>query len=99
VSVEGDKRSGRPSIRKTTKNVEKIWELDQWKLSLNNPWACRHHWGQLWSLPGDLNITFEHAPHCSFIMTTSPPTHPWKPQSLWLTTTWLLFPILPACRT
>jgi hypothetical protein len=24
VSVEGDKRSGRPSIRKTTKNVEKI---------------------------------------------------------------------------
>jgi hypothetical protein len=26
------------------------------------------------------------------------PTHPWKPQSLWLTT-WLLFPILPTCRT
>jgi hypothetical protein len=22
---------------------------------LNNPWACRHCWDQLWSLPGDLN--------------------------------------------
>jgi hypothetical protein len=31
----------------------------------------------------------------SFIMTTRPPTCPLKPQSLWLTTTWLSFPILP----
>jgi hypothetical protein len=32
-------------------------------------------------------------------MTMHPPTHPWKPESLWLTTTWLLFPILPTCWT
>jgi hypothetical protein len=30
----------------------------------NNPWACRHRWDQLWSLPGDLNRKFEHVPHC-----------------------------------
>jgi hypothetical protein len=35
----------------------------------------------------------------SFIMSTCPPTHPWKPQSLWLTTTCLLFPILPTCQS
>jgi hypothetical protein len=39
------------------------------------------------------------APHCSFITTTPPPTRVWKPQSLWLTTTWLSFPILPTHRT
>jgi hypothetical protein len=35
----------------------------------------------------------------SFIMTTYLPTCPWKPQSLWLTTTWLSFPILPTRQT
>jgi hypothetical protein len=35
----------------------------------------------------------------SFIMTVRLSTRPWKPQSLWLTTTWLLFPILRAHRT
>jgi hypothetical protein len=55
--------------------------------SPNNPWACRHRWDQLWILPGDLNRKFGHAPHCSFITTTCPPTYPWKPQSLWLTAT------------
>jgi hypothetical protein len=35
----------------------------------------------------------------SSITTTRPPTLPWKPQSLWLTTPWLLFPILPTRRT
>jgi hypothetical protein len=34
----------------------------------------------------------------SFIITIRPPRHPWKPQSLWLTT-WLSFPILPTHRT
>jgi hypothetical protein len=34
----------------------------------------------------------------SFITTTCPPIHPWKPQSLWLTT-WLLFPVLPTHQT
>jgi hypothetical protein len=43
-------------------------------LSPNNPWGCRHRWGQLWSLPGDLNRKFEHAPHCPFITTTWPLT-------------------------
>jgi hypothetical protein len=28
----------------------------------------------------------------SFIMITHPPTRPWKPESLWLTTTWLSSP-------
>jgi hypothetical protein len=32
--------------------------------SLNNPWACRHCWDQLWRLPWDPNRKFEHAPHC-----------------------------------
>jgi hypothetical protein len=59
----------------------------QQRQSLNNPWACRHHWDQLCSLPGDLNRKLEHAPHCSFITTTHPPTRPWKPQSFWLTAT------------
>jgi hypothetical protein len=31
---------------------------------LNNPWAHRHRRDQFWSLPGDLNRKFEHAPHC-----------------------------------
>jgi hypothetical protein len=34
----------------------------------------------------------------SFITTTCLPRRPWK-QSLWLTTTWLSFPILPTRRT
>jgi hypothetical protein len=61
----------------------------------NNLSICRHRWHQLWSLPGDLNRKSEHAPHCSFITTTRLPTRPWKPQNLWLTATWLSFPILP----
>jgi hypothetical protein len=35
----------------------------------------------------------------SFVTTTCPPTRPWKPQNLWLTTTWLSFPILPIRQT
>jgi hypothetical protein len=35
----------------------------------------------------------------SFIITTHPPTCPWKPQYLWLTTTWLSFPILLTLQT
>jgi hypothetical protein len=65
----------------------------------NNPWAHRHRWDQLWSLPGDLKWKFEHAPHCSFITSTCPPIRPWNTQSLWLTTTWLSFPILPTRQT
>jgi hypothetical protein len=38
-------------------------------------------------------------PHCFFITTTRLPTRSWKPRSLWLTTTWLSFPILPTCQT
>jgi hypothetical protein len=68
------------------------------RLSLNHPWAGRHHWDQLWSLPGDLNRKFEHVPYCSFTMTSHPAMHAWKPQSLWLTT-WLSFTFLPTHRT
>jgi hypothetical protein len=35
----------------------------------------------------------------SFITTMHPPTRPWKPQSLWLTTKCLSFPILHTRRT
>jgi hypothetical protein len=67
------------------------------RLSRNNPWAGRRHWDQLWSLPGNLNRKFEHVSYCS-ITTTHLPMHPWKPQSLRLTT-WLSFPFLPTRRT
>jgi hypothetical protein len=46
---------------------QKCWEnskTHQRGLSPDNPWACRHCWDQLRSLPGDLNRKFEHAPHC-----------------------------------
>jgi hypothetical protein len=35
----------------------------------------------------------------SFVTTTCLPTHHCKPRSLWLTTTWLSFPILHDCQT
>jgi hypothetical protein len=59
--------------------------LPQWE-----PWGGRHL-DHLWSLPGDLNRKFQHMPYCSSITTAHPPMHPWKLQSLWLTT-WLSFP-------
>jgi hypothetical protein len=34
------------------------------RLSPNNPWAQRHCWDRLWSLPGDHNRKFEHTLHC-----------------------------------
>jgi hypothetical protein len=37
VSVEDDKRSGRPSTSKTTENVEKIQRTHTQRLSPNNP--------------------------------------------------------------
>jgi hypothetical protein len=95
VSIEDDERSGRPSTSKMKENIR----THQRRSLLNNPWARRHCWDQLWSLPGDLNGEFEHALHCSFITTMHLPTLPWKPWSLWLITTWLLFPILPTCQT
>jgi hypothetical protein len=45
-----------------------------WRPSVNNPWAHRHCWDQLWSLPGDLNRKFDYVLHCSFITTVHPPT-------------------------
>jgi hypothetical protein len=64
MSVEDDKRRGQPKYQQ---NVRKCWKnlrTHPWRLSLNNPWARKHHWDQLWSLPGDLNRKLEHAPHC-----------------------------------
>jgi hypothetical protein len=67
--------------------------------SPNKPWARRYRWDQLWSLPGDLNRKFEHAPHCSFTTTTRTYTRAWEPQSLWLKIPWLWFPLLPNRQT
>jgi hypothetical protein len=60
-----------------------------WRLSMNDPWAHGRHWNQFFSSPGDVNKKFEHVPN----------THPWKPQSVWPTTTWSPFPILPTLWT
>jgi hypothetical protein len=87
---------------KHQQNHRKCWKNSRThpqRPSPYNPWACRHCWDQLWNLPGDLKRKFENAPHCSFITTTCSAAHPCKSQSLWLTTSWLSFPILPACRT
>jgi hypothetical protein len=85
-------------VTKHHQNDRKCWKFlrrtHQQRPSPNNPWARRQCWDQVWSLPEDLNRRFEHAQHCSFITTTRPLTHPWKPHRLWLTTTWLSFPIL-----
>jgi hypothetical protein len=73
-------------VNKYQQNDRKCWKIlksRQWGLSQNNPWARRHCWNQLWSLPGDLNRKFEDSPHCSFITIACPPTCPWKPQSSW----------------
>jgi hypothetical protein len=61
--------------------------------SPSNVRSRRHRRAQLWSLPWDLNNKFEHAP-LYFLITTSPPTCPWKPQISWLKTTMLSFSIL-----
>jgi hypothetical protein len=45
-------------------NARKCWKnlrIHPQRLSSNNPWAHRHRWDQLWSLPEDLNRKFEHA--------------------------------------
>jgi hypothetical protein len=91
VSVEDDKLWGQPVIGKTTENVGEF-ENSSTKTIAEQSRARRHHWDQLWSLPGDLNRKSEHAPYCSITITRSP-TRPWKPQSLWLS-----FPILPTRR-
>jgi hypothetical protein len=52
---------------KHQQNDRKCWKCSRThpqRPSLNNPWVRRHRWHQLWSLPGDLNRKFEHAPHC-----------------------------------
>jgi hypothetical protein len=88
-------------VTKHQLNDRKCWKNSRThpqKPSPNNPWAWRHHWDQLWSLPGDVNRKFQHVPYCSFITTAHPSMHPWKPQSLWLRT-WLLFPFLRTRQT
>jgi hypothetical protein len=68
VSVEDDERTGRPSISKTTENVELIHEDRRRTI---HELADTVGMDQLWSLPGDLNRKFEHAPHCCEVC--SPP--------------------------
>jgi hypothetical protein len=55
VSVEDDERSGPPSTRKTTENVEKIRELIH---EDHNPWAHRHRWDHLWNCKEILTENF-----------------------------------------
>jgi hypothetical protein len=72
VSVEDDERSGRPSTSKTTENVEKFRELiDEDRRRTIHELADTVGMHQLWSLPGDRNRKFEHAPHCREVC--SPP--------------------------
>jgi hypothetical protein len=87
-------RSGRPSTSKTIENVEKNRELihEDRRRTIHefaDTIGISHGVCQI------LNRKFYHAPHCSFITTTCPPTHPRNPQSLWLTTKSLSFLILP----
>jgi hypothetical protein len=56
VSVEDDKHSGQWSTSKTTESVEKF-EVSSTKTA-EHSMSSRHHWDQLWSLPADLNRTF-----------------------------------------
>jgi hypothetical protein len=63
VSAEDDERSGRQAPAKPQKMFKKSRTLQR-RQSPKNPLARRHRWDQLWSLPGNLNRKFEHAPHC-----------------------------------
>jgi hypothetical protein len=72
VSVEDDERSGRPSASKTTENVEKFRELiHEDRRRTIHEFADTVGMDQLWSLPGDLNRKFEHAPHCRKVCSPS----------------------------
>jgi hypothetical protein len=97
MSVEDYKRSGWPSTSKTTENVEKIREF----INKDRHWTIHElahtvgiSYGVRQIITENLNMR-RIAPSSQ----QRPPTHPWKLQSLWLTTTWLSFPILPTRRT
>jgi hypothetical protein len=65
VSIEDDERSGRPSTTKTTENDEKVREfIHEDRRHTIHELADTVWVSYLWSLPGDLNGKFEHAPHC-----------------------------------
>jgi hypothetical protein len=74
------------------------------KRSVHGVFVPPEHYGQLWPLLRCFRCSKENERQKkdrkfgatvtgSFITTKHQPTHPWKPQSLWLTT-WLSFPIL-----
>jgi hypothetical protein len=59
-------------------NDRKCWKNSRThprRSSPNNPWARRHRWDQLRSLP-DLNRKFKHAPHCDEVC--SPTLDKWS---------------------
>jgi hypothetical protein len=96
VSVE-DECSGWPNTTKITENVEKIREFIHED-------CCRTihelaHTGEMsYGVYQEIlteNLNMHHTAPSS---QCSPP-HTLKPHSLWLTTTWLSFPILPTCQT
>jgi hypothetical protein len=54
------------SVAKHQQNGRKCWKKlrsHAYIPSLNNLWAHRHCWDQLWSFLGDINRKLEHAPH------------------------------------
>jgi hypothetical protein len=51
---------------------------------------------EFFALARSINMNCRHHIHWSFVTTARPPTRPWKPQSLWLITTWLLFYCSPS---
>jgi hypothetical protein len=57
MSVEDDEHSGRPSTSKTQKML-KYLRTHPRRMSLNNSWARKHCWDQLWSLPENPNRKF-----------------------------------------
>jgi hypothetical protein len=74
VEVEFSGKPSSSSSKKKKKKKKNCWKnsrtLPQ-RPSPNNPWAHRHQWDQLWSLPGDVKRKFEHMPHCHEICSTT----------------------------
>jgi hypothetical protein len=93
VSVEDDECSGWPSTSKMTKNVEKIRGL----IHEDHRWTIHELADIFWDTRE--KIWIEKARNFGATTTTRPHTPLWKPQSLWLITTWLSFPSFLTCWT
>jgi hypothetical protein len=58
MNIQGDQA---PAKRQ---KMLKKFENSSTKTAAKQSMSLRHHWAQLWSLPGDLNRKYEHVPHC-----------------------------------